>query len=563
MLADSGAVILLTQDRLVSALPTSDAQIVCLDRDWKTISSSSALPPTSGTSPDNAAYIIYTSGSTGWPKGAVGLHRSTMNCLAWMWKTYPFSINEVCCHKTSLSFVDSVWEIFGPLLQGVKTVLVPDGQEKDPHQLIDLLAAERVTRIVLVPSLLDAILRSEPEFIQRLKALVFWASSGEPLSSELAERFHHQMPWATLINLYGSSEVAADVMFHDTWRSRTFSRIAIGRPIANTLAYVLDRHLQPVPIGVSGGLYVGGVALARGYHAQPALTAERFIPNAFSASPGSRLYKTGDLARYRADGELEYLGRTDWQIKIRGFRIELNEIAVTLRQHPAVQQAIVVARTVEQPVHDKQLVAYVVLRPDQSITAEQLVNFLSERLPGYMLPAHVAFLAALPLLANGKVDREALLALPLQPRHRDATSIAPQTATEQTVAAIWQEALQVEQVDLHDNFFDVGGHSLLLVQIRSRLHDLFHIQIPITDLFRYPTIQTLAAYIGQRLATDQVHADGKAKNSGAATTYEPERRKSTGSIAIVGMAGRFPGAKNFDTFWQNLCEGREFDYFFL
>ena len=301
--------------------------------------------PTVLSSAASAAYLIYTSGSTGLPKGVVGLHRGVVNRCGWMWRRYPFRPGEVCCSKTSLSFVDSVWEIFGPLLQGVPLTIADDDTAHDPHLLIEFLAHRRVSRVVLVPSLLKAFLDDGVNLTVKLPRLKLWTSSGEALSTELAERFRKSHPKAVLLNLYGSAEVAADASCFEYDGRTSGKTVAIGRPISNSTVYLLDAQRQPVPVGVIGELYVGGDGLARGYWRRPELTAEKFVVNPFSADPGSRLFRTGDLARYRADGNLEYLGRADNQIKIAGQRVELGEIEAALRSHPRIDDCVVTAET--------------------------------------------------------------------------------------------------------------------------------------------------------------------------------------------------------------------------
>jgi len=335
-------------------------KVVCLDTGWKAIAQECEENIANSITSENLAYIMYTSGSTGRPKGVLGTHRAAINRFRWMWTTYPFESEEVCCQKTALSFVDSVWEIFGPLLRGIRTVIIPDMVVKDPQQLLQTLGAHAITRIVLVPSLLRVLLDTTADLQSHLPGLKYWVSSGEALSLELASRFLHSMPHSVLINLYGSSEVAADATCYDTRSYQSLTCIPIGRPIANTQIYLLDRYMQLVPIGVPGEFHVGGDGLARGYFNRPELTAVRFVPNPFTSEPGVLLYKTGDWARYLPDGNIEYLGRLDHQVKIRGFRIELGEIDAVLSRFTTVREAVVVAR--EDVPGDKRLVAYVVLR---------------------------------------------------------------------------------------------------------------------------------------------------------------------------------------------------------
>ena len=362
MLGDAQVPVLLTAAKFLGDLPEYAGHVVCMDRDGEAISRESEENLVSRIGPDDAAYVIYTSGSTGTPKGVIGLHRGAVNRLNWMWKAYPFKDSEVCCQKTYLSFVDSVWEIFGPLLQGVPTVIVPDDAVKDPHLLVESLAANHVSRIVLVPSLLRVLLDSFGDLQKRLPELRLWVTSGEEIPLELAKRFREVMPQARLINLYGSSEVSADVTCYEIGDDLQEQRVPIGRPIDNTQVYLLDAYLQPVPVGVHGELYVGGAGLARGYLNRPDLTAERFIPSPFRQ--GEVLFKTGDLGRYLPDGSIEYLGRRDHQVKIRGFRVELGEIESRIKELEAVSNCVVVLR--EDRPGDQRLTAYYVPRDGHS-----------------------------------------------------------------------------------------------------------------------------------------------------------------------------------------------------
>ena len=369
MVNDTGLKVLLTQGWPVDRLPEHGARAVCLDKEWSAIARESEQNLEVQITPDNLAYVMYTSGSTGRPKGVLGLHRGAVNRFAWMWNTYPFEAQEVCCAKTSLSFVDSVWEIFGPLLAGVPTVIISEDVLKDIHQLVETLAAHHVTRLVLVPSMLRTMLETCCDLKESLPDLKYWVTSGEALPLDLCEQFLTTMPRRILINLYGSSEVAADVTCFDTSKAMSLHCVPIGRPIANTQTYIVDRCLQPVPVGVVGELLVGGAGLARGYHNRAELTAEKFFPNPFSSEPGARLYKTGDLVRYLPDGNIEFLRRIDQQVKVRGFRIELGEVESVLAQHPSVQQATVIPR--EASPGDWRLVAYVVQKSGYGGSDEQ------------------------------------------------------------------------------------------------------------------------------------------------------------------------------------------------
>jgi acyl-coenzyme A synthetase/AMP-(fatty) acid ligase/acyl carrier protein len=438
--------------------------------------------------------VIYTSGSTGQPKGVVGLHRGAVNRFHWMWRTYPFAPGEISCQKTALSFVDAIWETFGPLLQGVETVLVPDQTVRDIQAFVHILAATCISRVVLVPSFLRVLLESYPDLQQRLPTLRLWVSSGETLPLELCKLFRERVPQGMLLNLYGSSEVSADVTWYDASAGALPEySVPIGRPIANTRIYILDRYLQQVPVGVPGEICVGGAGLAQGYLNRPDLTAASFITDPFSQEEGACLYRTGDLGRYRPDGAIEYLGRRDHQVKVRGVRIELGEIEAALTRHPAVRESLVALR--EDAPGDPRLVAYVVR--DQALGGGpgELRAYLREQVPAHMIPVAFVTLDALPLTPNGKVDRKAL---PLPDQSSLAAQIGfvvPTTPEEQKLAEIWIEILGLERAGIHQDFFELGGHSLTATRVVSRIRDAFQVELPLQRLFETPTIAALGAAI--------------------------------------------------------------------
>ncbi|MEH1940532.1 MAG: amino acid adenylation domain-containing protein [Nostoc sp.] len=531
MLQDAQVPIILTQQHLVEKLPEHQAQVVCLDIDWDNIAQNSPENPIVNSQASDLAYIIYTSGSTGKPKGVCGSHQGAINRFHWMWQTYPFTSEDICCQKTSLNFVDSVWEIFGALLQGVKTVIIPDRVVKAPKEFVTTLANNHVTRLLVVPSLLRVLLDTYSDLQLRLPKLKLWVTSGEALSIELLQQFRQNLPTCTLLNLYGSSEVAADVSCYCIEPQTPIPlRVAIGRAIANTKIYVLDPYLQPVPMGVPGELYISGAGLARGYLNQPEMTKERFIANPFAnakedqswncdrkaCTKYSRLYKTGDLARYLPDGNIEFLGRIDDQVKIRGFRVELGEIEAVLGQHPGVQEAVVICR--EDEPGNQQLVAYIVSHLQQTLSVSELNRLLKEKLPDYMMPKSFVMLEALPLLPNGKINRRGL-PLPDQVRPElAATYQLPQTEIEQSIANIWQEVLHIEDVGINDNFFELGGHSLLLVQVHNKLQKIFQQEFPLFEMFHYPTISYLAQYLSQQSSEQQSLAE---------PSHRPESRQAS------------------------------------
>jgi len=466
LLDDSQARLLLTRKHLMQSLPVANVQTLCIDSDWYQIARESSENPRCNIDAANTAHLIYTSGSTGLPKGVLSSHRASVNRFAWMWNQYPFADGEICCQKTALSFVDSIWEIFGPLLKGVPLVIIPDDAVKDPRDFVTALSINKVTRLVLVPSLLRVILEIGKGTAQQLSALRYCFCSGETLPVDLATSFRAQIPHTNLINLYGSSEVAADVTYHDVRTTDLDGTIPIGRPIANTKIYILDSDLQPVPVGVPGEIYVGGEGLAYGYLNRPELTAEKFVPDPFNLNGGARLFRTGDIGRYLADGNIEYRGRRDSQVKVRGFRVELEEIESQLATHPQVHEAVVVARTDERG--ETQLFAYVIADGEASASNE-LRAHLRRKLPDHMIPRAFILLDKLPLTVSGKVNRLALLQPRPEQLEEQENLIAPRNPTEEIVAGIWADVLNLKNLSVGDDFFVLGGHSLLLARLAARI----------------------------------------------------------------------------------------------
>ncbi|HEV2659734.1 MAG TPA: amino acid adenylation domain-containing protein, partial [Ktedonobacteraceae bacterium] len=403
ILQDAGLSILLTQSKLRNLFAQNDLRVFSLDADELT--SYSDENPASAVQPTSAMYMIYTSGSTGRPKGVVNIHRAVNNRLHWMQRAYQLTQADRILQKTPFSFDVSVWEFFWPLLNGARLVVARPGGQQDSSYLTALIQEQQITTLHFVPSMLQAFL--DQPGVERCTSLKRVICSGEALSAELQKRFF-EISSADLYNLYGPTEAAIDVTAWHCQRAGNDKSVPIGRPIANTQIYILNRAMQPVPIGVAGELYIGGVGLARGYFNRPELTAEKFIRDPFSDQPGARLFKSGDLARYRSDGAIEFLGRIDSQVKIRGVRIELGEIEAVLAQHPQVKDVVVTAR--EDKPGNKRLVAYLVLTQssEQRVGIEELRAYLKEHLPQDMLPAAFVFLDTIPVNSNGKADRAAL-----------------------------------------------------------------------------------------------------------------------------------------------------------
>ena len=466
----------------------------------------SAENPERRAQASHLAYVIYTSGSTGKPKGAMNEHRGVVNRLVWMQEAYGLTAADTVLQKTPFGFDVSVWEFFWPLMVGARLVMAKPEGHKDPDYLSRAIEQYGVTTLHFVPSMLQSFL-ADGQAATRCGQVVRVMCSGEALPAALVAEFYRRLPQAELHNLYGPTEAAVDVTAWHCSREAERVSVPIGRPIANTRIYLLDERGQPVPLGAVGELYIGGVQVARGYLNRPELTAERFLSDPFA--PGGRMYRTGDVARYLANGDIEYLGRNDQQVKIRGFRIECGEIEAALATHPAVREAVVDARAVGD---DKRLVAWVVPAADvaEETLAGALRQHVSAALPDYMVPSAWVVVAALPLSPNGKLDRRALPEP--QGAQSQAAYEAPQGEHETLLAAIWRELLNVERVGRHDNFFELGGHSLLAVRLTNRLQQM-EWQLPLQVLFANPTLLALAQQLRR---TDEALPPIEAMPRGAA-----------------------------------------------
>ncbi|CAM4361467.1 non-ribosomal peptide synthetase [Deinococcus marmoris] len=483
ILADAGAPLVITTWDLAAALPPSAAQVLYADGllEGHGLMENLELP----TAPEALAYIIYTSGSTGTPKGVLGRHRGMVNRLDWMWKTFPFGPGEVLCHKTALGFLDSVWEIFGPLLRGVPSVVVPDAVARDPEQLTALLSAQGVTRVVLVPSLLGALLDFGPRLTGPLRGVQLWTLSGEALSGALVSRFREAWPAARLLNLYGSTEVSADATAYEIPPGPTRGPALIGRPIQNMQAYVVDRRLRPVPPGTPGELLIAGMGVAAGYHRQNGLTAQHFVT--LPLAPG-RCYRTGDLVTLTSAGQLRFLGRTDRQLKIRGVRLEPGEIEAALLRHPAVQACTVGAFGQDQQA----LTAHLVLR--SPVDVNTLRDWMAGQVPGHWVPNHFVVLDALPLTPSGKLDWRAL---PEPEVTVQSAVVSAQTPLQERLISLWEELLDRTPIGIHDDFFALGGHSLMAMRLVVQIEQRLGMRLPVTAVFQAPNISELARRIEQ------------------------------------------------------------------
>jgi amino acid adenylation domain-containing protein/non-ribosomal peptide synthase protein (TIGR01720 family) len=488
VLAETQAPVLLTQQYLAGRLPHHPGQVICLDTDWPTIAQQSDQKPAGDATAEDLVYVIYTSGSTGKPKGVQIAHSNLINSTQARLDYYPEPVSSFLL-LSSFAFDSSIVGIFGTLCQGGTLILPAPGDEQDVQKLAGLIHRHQVTDTLCLPSVYNLILTyAQAHQLDSLKTVIV---AGEACPQDVVQRHYQRLPQTALYNEYGPTEATVWSTVYRVPATGVETPVPIGRPIANTHALILDRHRQPVPIGVPGELYIGGDGLARGYLNRPALTAERFTANPFGQG---HLYKTGDLARYRADGNIEFLGRIDHQVKIRGYRIEMGEIEATLSQHPAVRQAVVVVYTpANQPDSaPKRLVAYVEPIDGQTGSAGEFRRFLLDKLPDYMVPAAFVLLDTLPTTPNGKIDRRKLPAPDSDSVPAPETAfVAPRTPVEEKLATIWAGVLSVESVGIHDNFFELGGDSILSIQIIAKAAQQ-NIKLKPNDIFQHPSVAALA-----------------------------------------------------------------------
>jgi len=482
MTTDSQISVLLTQDRLLDLLPDDQIKKICLDTDWDIISLESQENLRNTVTPLNLIYVIYTSGSTGKPKGVQIPHRAVVNLLHSMTHKPGLTDQDILLSVTTVSFDISVLELFLPLMVGAQVLLVSREVATDGMLLAQKLKAISATVLQATPATWRILLDSGWSGSDQLKILC----GGEAWDLDLAEQLLERC--ASLWNMYGPTETT---VYSTGCKIETEDeQISIGRPIANTQVYILDSHFQLVPVGVTGTLFIGGDGLARGYQHQPGLTSEKFVPNPFNVDSNSRIYNTGDRARYLPDGRIEYLGRIDFQVKIRGFRVELGEIETALGSHSAVKDTVVIARDY---TGDRRLVAYIVLDPDEApITVNDMYDYLKERLPIYMVPSVFHWLEEIPLTPSGKIAREILPMPNLERPELKKAYVAPESHTEEVITRIWSDVIGLEKIGVNDNFFELGGHSLLATQIILRVKRDLDVKLPLKVLFESPTIRGLA-----------------------------------------------------------------------
>ncbi|MES1245585.1 MAG: amino acid adenylation domain-containing protein, partial [Acidobacteriota bacterium] len=552
LVRDAGVAAVVTLERFLPRLPGSaDPATVCLDRDAAAIATRPARTPAGGAGLDHLAYVLFTSGSTGRPKGVANGHRQFARYVDRILARLDLPGGSSFAMISSLSGDVIQTALFPALCTGGCLHVISEQRGRDPVLLAEYMRRERVDFLKIVPSHLAALLSGpDPAGVLPQRLLVL---GGEAFSWELKEEVRALSPGLRIQNHYGPAETTVAIL---TWtvgeRVAGASVVPLGKPIPGSRVYLLDRNLDPLPPGVPGELWVGGPSLSRGYLGRPDLTAERFLPDPFAETPGSRLYRTGDRARLLPDGCMEFLGRIDFQVKIRGFRVEPGEIEAVLKRCAGVREAVVMAR--DGMSGSRELVAWVV--GERSLDAAGLREALRNELPAHMIPAAFLFLDALPLNANGKIDRHALPS----PERARVDRMPEESADDlrRRIADLWQEVLGVERVGLHDNFFDLGGHSLLLVRVQGRMRRDLGLEVPVVDLFRFPTVSALAAHLGGTAAVTAVTAVAAALAPVGAALSGTGRQ----DIAVIGLSGRFPGAGSADELWDNLCRGIESITFF-
>ncbi|HEY0602349.1 MAG TPA: amino acid adenylation domain-containing protein [Herpetosiphonaceae bacterium] len=498
ILEDTRAPIVISQQHLRERLPEQGVQVINLDSDHELLAQESTANPAAAVVAEDLAYVLFTSGSTGRPKGVAVEHRQLINYVQSSIDELELAAGGAFALISTLAADLGNTMLFPALCTGGTLHVISQELAVNPDALAAYFAQHAIDHLKIAPSHFSALLSAvQPESVVPRQRLIV---GGEATSWELVEAVQRLRPECRIFNHYGPTETTVGVIIHPVAgepQERLTSALPLSRPLANTRIYLLDRQLQIVPTGAPGEIYIGGAGVARGYLNRPDLTAERFLPDPFGSNPGARMYRTGDLARYLPDGSIEFMGRADFQVKIRGFRIELGEIEPVLRRHPAVRECAVVAHeeTSADGASELRLVAYVV--PQEQMAVNVLRSHLQAQLPEYMIPSAFVSLPALPLLANGKIDRQGLSALAVSRPSLEDTYVAPRTPIEEQVAQIWSDLLRVERVGIHDNFFELGGHSLLATQVMARLRQNFQLDFPVRSLFEAPTVAGLAETIVQ------------------------------------------------------------------
>lgn len=573
--------VILTQKDLNDRIPSNSIKLINLDDYFSKIQKESTENPKNTANIDDLALIMYTSGSTGVPKGVAHGQRMLLNYLSWWWKNYPINSDDVLCQRTSVNFIPSLHEFLFGLLRGCPTVILPDEVVKDPFKLMDEIAKHKITRIRVVPSLLKMILDSGIELNVRVPDLKFWIIAGEPLSIELYNKFRISVKNAVFIDEFGTTETNGILIYDATNHSDDMKIIPMGKPISNIKVYLLDRNKQIVPIGVAGEIHVGSVCVAKGYLKLPEVTHERFIKNPFSNEINSRLYNTGDYARYLSDGTIQYIGRSDNQVKIRGIRVELTQIEIELSKHPGIEENAVCV--IDSKFGGKKLAAFIIMKEGMIESSKDLRKYFKTRLPEYFVPSHINIIKSMPRTPNGKLDRNALPSLILEnlsgnfeTGNREEITIANRddllTEVISVIRGKTSDILEVapERIQLNQNFIDLGIDSVSIVTLLKSLNSEFNTDMTISILYDYSCINDLSKYIISILKEKDLKkyilsiANGRSENGDNYKGHDEEVSKlinnenkqiDDNSIAIIGISGRFPGAENVTQLWHNLADG--------
>lgn len=498
LLQDINSPLLLTQQKFLTVLPEvnsySKNEVLLLDNEWNKVENNSSENLNVDINEDNLAYMIYTSGSTGKPKGVMVQHKGIVNRLIWMQEEYKLTGNDRILQKTPFNFDVSVWEFFWAFMYGACLVVAKPGGHKDPSYLVDTIIKNKITIIHFVPSMLQAFV--DTQYIDKCESLREVICSGEALPFALQNMFFEKLK-CRLHNLYGPTEASVDVTYWECLRNDERKFVPIGKPVANTQIHILNDQLQTVAVGEVGELHIAGIQLAKGYYNRSDLTNEKFIKNPYSNE--SLLYKTGDLARWLPDGTIEYLGRNDFQVQLRGSRIELGEVESNLLDYADIKQAVVLLKNDNN--NQQHLVAYLVLENNNDIDTVKLKEFLVEKIPEIMVPSYFIKMDSFPLTSNGKIDRKIFPGIDFSQKKAEENEKIniPQNEIEHLIYEIWKEVLNLENIDINDNFFDVGGHSLLVIKVHQLLTQKLKTtkQVTVVDMFQYTTIASLANYISQ------------------------------------------------------------------